>query len=428
MLGLTSSTSTKAYDKFRHTYRKDNAEDSQSYAERYALFQANIAEIEAHNAKKLSWRMGINKFADYTEAELKGQTGYTRKGGRWSQTSDGGSSSFLQTAAESGPKEVSIGNVKLEDLSNRSVDWTKTMNFSNYVHNQGGCGSCWAHAAVAVLEAHAELALGQKLRLSTQEVIDCTPNVNKCGGDGACDGNTAELGLDQVLLHGIASGVEGSSSYTGSPGKCVPNAPDALKITGFVRLPTNSPEHMLHTLVNVGPVAVSMDATTAKLHRYSNGIFHGCKRDAEVDHAVVALGFGHDDNEPNPSTGKPGMAYYLVKNSWGHEWGERGNFRIQRHTTRYSGNDWNDLYCGTDHKPEVGVYCKDHPKTVPVCGMCGILSDSTYPLMAKPQSTPAASTLMQLAAREKRTQSKPATSSFLSMPVMSKPVIEHAVW
>jgi hypothetical protein len=52
MLGLTSSTSTKAYDKFRHTYRNDNAEDSQSYAERYALFQANIAEIEAHNAKK----------------------------------------------------------------------------------------------------------------------------------------------------------------------------------------------------------------------------------------------------------------------------------------------------------------------------------------------------------------------------------------
>jgi len=36
-------------------------------------------------------------------------------------------------------------------------------------------------------------------------------------------------------------------------------------------------------------------------------------------------------------------------------------------------------YCGTDPKPKAGVFCDDAPKTAPVCGMCGIASDSVYP-------------------------------------------------
>ena len=41
----------------------------------------------------------------------------------------------------------------------------------------------------------------------------------------------------------------------------------------------------------------------------------------ERDHFVVAVGFGKDANS--------GMTYYIIKNSFGTEWGEEGYVRIQ---------------------------------------------------------------------------------------------------
>ena len=51
------------------------------------------------------------------------------------------------------------------------------------VKNQGSCGSCWAFAAVSVMEAMQAIEDRKKpVRLSEQEAVDC---VTKCKG---CDG------------------------------------------------------------------------------------------------------------------------------------------------------------------------------------------------------------------------------------------------
>lgn len=66
------------------------------------------------------------------------------------------------------------------------------------------------------------------------------------------------------------------------------------------------------------------------------------------------------------------IAMRLIRNSWGPRWGEDGFIRLLRHKD-------GERYCGVDRHPEVGVGCKGGPRTLPVCGMCGILSDSAYP-------------------------------------------------
>ncbi|CAE7948532.1 unnamed protein product, partial [Symbiodinium sp. KB8] len=102
---------------------------------------------------------------------------------------------------------------------------------------------------------------------------------------------------------------------------------------------------------------------------YDGGIFNGCQKDATINHAVLLVGYGQD---------KKGQKYWLIRNSWGADWGEEGYMRLLRHDGDES-NGGHHGFCGTDYDPKVGVGCRGGPSSLPVCGMCGILSDSSYP-------------------------------------------------
>jgi cathepsin H len=74
----------------------------------------------------------------------------------------------------------------------------------------------------------------------------------------------------------------------------------------------------------VGPVAVAFQVVD-DFRLYKKGIYSSdkCKQGSkDVNHAVLIVGYGQA-----PETGKP---YWIVKNSWGPDWGEEGYFRIAR--------------------------------------------------------------------------------------------------
>ena len=67
------------------------------------------------------------------------------------------------------------------------------------------------------------------------------------------------------------------------------------------------------------PVSVSIDANNGHFMFYAGGIYTGeCGTD--LDHGVTAVGYG-TTNETD---------YWIVKNSWGTGWGEKGFIRMQR--------------------------------------------------------------------------------------------------
>ena len=65
--------------------------------------------------------------------------------------------------------------------------------------------------------------------------------------------------------------------------------------------------------------------------------------------------------------------YWIVRNSWGPAWGEKGFIRVARQL---------QPPCGMDKHPEQGIGCKGGPSEVKVCGTCGIVFHTLRPILA----------------------------------------------
>jgi len=137
----------------------------------------------------------------------------------------------------------------------------------------------------------------------------------------------------------------------------------ALGLKGWERLPENEYEPLMRAVATLGPVAVSVGA--GGWQSYRKGVFDACTKDSEIDHAVTLVGYGKEQ--------KSGDKFWTIKNSWGNSWGEHGQIRLLR--------EEGDVHCGIDHNPKAGTACDDGtaPKSVKVCGMCGILYDAVVP-------------------------------------------------
>jgi cathepsin L len=352
------SSATQSYQSFCDSHDRDFMDESVSAEVRQQLFEQRKAEVAAHNSMNRSWSVAINKFSDFTDQELQSRLGYKRVGGRWHASSTGsmsiGSSSLMQAVADEYE-----GNVDTDQLASE-VDFNKQgLKSAAWIRNQGSCGSCWAVAATGAIEIQLERAQGVAKKLAVQQIVDCVPNPHHCGGAGGCKGATGELAFEYSRKNGIMyeDDYKGSAQCTG--------APASVKLNQFVRLPENSAKYLHHALATKGPVVVSVDGSD--WFSYAGGVYAGCKKDTIVNHAALAVGYGHE-----PSSKKD---YWLVRNSWGEDWGEKGHLRVERHMD-------DKAYCGVDNKPKEGVYCDNAPSEITVCGMCGITSDSAYPVLA----------------------------------------------
>lgn len=200
----------------------------------------------------------------------------------------------------------------------------KAFNWRDYggmtpVKFQGRCGSCWAFGAMAQLEAVYKIATGVTYDFSEQFVVDC---VKAYGRDaGSCNGGYFPLVLQYLTTTGGAV-LEKKVPYKGRNGYCRTSIDRTFMIAKWGRLNEHripSDRQLKEAIAKYGPVVASVKATRM-FQAYTGGVFdeHAkVRNELDTNHAILIVGW--DDSKKA----------WLIKNSWGEYWGEKGYMWIE---------------------------------------------------------------------------------------------------
>lgn len=187
---------------------------------------------------------------------------------------------------------------------------------------------------MAAIEGINKIKTGKLVSLSEQELVDCDVNKDNQG----CSGGYMEKAFSFVTENGGITS-ENDYPYNGQDNPCeqAKTKDYAVTINGYGKVPPNA-EEFLQLILSLQPVSVAIDASGYEFQLYSEGIFSGfCG--VTLNHGVTAIGYGGTGDD----------RYWIVKNSWGEDWGENGYIRMARGTG--------------DEK-----------------GICGILMEGSYPM------------------------------------------------
>merc|ERR1712109_371081 len=264
------------------TVHQKNYDTPEEEKFRMKIFMENKQKIAKHNTRyhkgHHNYKLEMNHYGDLLPHEFQGMM----NGYRFDLKENG--TGLL------GATFIAPANVQLP----KSVDW-RTQGAVTPVKNQGQCGSCWSFSATGALEGQHFRKTGKLVSLSEQNLIDCSTRY----GNHGCNGGLMDFAFKYIKENGGID-TEESYPYEGMDDTCRYHREDRGAI----------------------------DASQSSFQFYSEGVYDepNCSP-MNLDHGVLAVGYGVEE----------GQDYWLVKNSWGIQWGDEGYIKMARNKDNQCG-------------------------------------------------------------------------------------------
>jgi len=294
---------------------------------RFNNFLKNLDFIENH---EYSFELGINRYADLSHEEFQH---FVKSGGYINDKQIESDFEIEQPQIKRSMLRFQNKRGSCESFKSKSnslpesVDW-REKNAVTDVKDQGHCGSCWSFSATGSMEGAWAIKTGKLVSFSEQQLIDCS----SLYGNGGCSGGLMENAFEYAIDKGMCS--EGELPYKAVGGLCS----ECNKVAHFSSCVDVTPNNQLHLkeAVSKGPVSVAIEADTLVFQFYKSGVIDDVKCGTNLDHGVLVVGYGSEN----------GKDYWVVKNSWGPGWGDKGFVKIAR------SNSTNDIgICGIAAQP-----------------------------------------------------------------------------
>jgi len=299
---------------FNRPYLSDVAE----YKKRLEIFIKSLKRQEELNNEEEKYKLGavfgVNKFSDWTRAEFKGllrARPLQKDFGKKLEMSTGRSFQSF-TAKQNGDCSYKVIPPP------KAVDWRKARKVTP-VKNQGNCGSCWAFVATEQTESYWAIAGKGLQELSVQEFISCAPSLG-CNGGNTCQ---ALLWLAVKEYNQTKCRLVKNSEYPyeakETPCKYGKTSKTGATISGVCGCESlvGHEDVMVKVVAQRGPLGVNVNSIL--WHDYVGGIIQRHCTNDTINHAAQIIGY--DLMNPVP--------YWIVKNTWGPDFGEDGYLRIK---------------------------------------------------------------------------------------------------
>ncbi|TEA11692.1 hypothetical protein DBR06_SOUSAS6910170 [Sousa chinensis] len=289
------------------------------HARRLDIFARNLAKAQQLQEEDLGTaEFGVTPFSDLTEEEFGQIYGHQR------------------VAGEAPSVSQKVGSEEWGQSVPLTCDWRKKAGIISPIRNQQNCNCCWAMAAAGNIEALWAIKNDQSLEVSVQELLDC----DRCGN--GCKGGFVWDAFITVLNNsGLASDKDYPFKGNSKPHRCQAKKHKKVAwIQDFIMLQPCE-QSIARYLATQGPITVTINMKL--LQQYQKGVIKATSTTCDpqlVDHSVLLVGFGKSKSvegrqaeaisSRSPPHPRYSIPYWILKNSWGANWGEEGYFRLHR--------------------------------------------------------------------------------------------------
>lgn len=276
----------------------NNIYTGEEYQLRFGIYLTNLRLVQEHNAVS-SFKLSMNAFSALTSAEYKAILGFNNH------------------------IRVQSKNQKISKANADAIDW-REKGAVTPIKDQGSCGSCWAFSAICAQEGVWAAAGNELISLSESNLVDCDPLSE------GCNGGLMSFAYDYILAsQGGKYMTEADYPYKAVQRQCAWDASKGTTLMKkYINITEGSEEDLAAKVESNGPVAIAIDASHFSFQLYFGGIYDETRcSSTELDHGVGCVGFGVEGEKQ----------YWIVKNSWGSWWGEKGYIRMIKNKNNQCG-------------------------------------------------------------------------------------------